>query len=678
MIGKWGSWIALGVVLVAALMIGTVASAAAVPPATTYSVSFTESGLPSGTSWTVTFNSVAHPGTTSTITVTGVAAGSYYYSVSNDIGGKVNVQYATITSAAYLSVPYEDKVAVVYATQYYVTFTVAPTSAGSAIPGSNWYNAYTNLSISGSAAVGYSWSDWTVSNASLLVLSSSALESTRLQINHPGTVGAHFATSKYTASFSESGLPASTPWSVILNGVKSSGTSATLDLHIQYRGQRPLDRRSCRRGQRHPVHALAVDRLHEHPLPAEPGDRLRQAVSGHDLGEPGRAGSTTPSGAAYYTSGSSFPLLATPSSSYIFKAWTVNETRVGLGSRALAGTNATVKASGDVIADFVAGTPCTTCTLTFHEIGLPANTAWGVYVNGYYHPTGSTSLVLTGLTTALSWSAFSPVGVGQYDVAYYPVGTASSYWPLGSTNSIQVVYEKYDYVTFQNNPYFGSGSATISSGWYVDGSVNALSAIASSTNNFNSWSPSSSNVTLGSTSSASTTMKVTGPGVVTENFISPHVTLHFLEYGLPSGSSWGIAVNGVPYFSSTPWLNISGSNYGGYSGSAYTNNYGVAGTQWEATSTSFSFTAPYQTYLATVFAKVVYVTFTTVGSGSTSPSGSTWYFVGTVLPILGENVTGSSFKAWSQTTGTATIGSTTSSGTTATIKGPGTITATFT
>ena len=118
MIGKWGSWIALGVVLVAALMIGTVASAAAVPPATTYSVSFTESGLPSGTSWTVTFNSVAHPGTTSTITVTGVAAGSYYYSVSNDIGGKVNVQYATITSAAYLSVPYEDKVAVVYATRY--------------------------------------------------------------------------------------------------------------------------------------------------------------------------------------------------------------------------------------------------------------------------------------------------------------------------------------------------------------------------------------------------------------------------------------------------------------------------------------------------------------------------------------------------------------------------------
>ena len=137
---------------------------------------------------------------------------------------------------------------------------------------------------------------------------------------------------------------------------------------------------------------------------------------------PGGAGSTTPSGAAYYTSGSSFPLLATPSSSYVFKAWTVNETRVGLGSRALAGTNATVKASGDVIADFVAGTPCTTCTLTFHEIGLPANTAWGVYVNGYCNPTGSTSLVLTGLTTALSWSAFSPVGVGQYDVGVLPRG----------------------------------------------------------------------------------------------------------------------------------------------------------------------------------------------------------------------------------------------------------------
>jgi hypothetical protein len=174
-------------------------------------------------------------------------------------------------------------------------------------------------------------------------------------------------------------------------------------------------------------------------------------------------------------------------------------------------------------------------------------------------------------------------------------------------------------------------------------------------------------------------MKVTGPGVITENFVSPTVTLHFEEYGLPSGSSWGLTVDSVPYFSSTAWVNITGAPYGGYSGSAYTFSFGLTGTQWVATNTYFNFNAPSQTYQATVFAKQVYVTFTTAGSGSgsVSPSGSTWYWVGTELPIIAENVSGSSFSAWSQTAGTATLGSTSSTATTATIKAPGTITATF-
>ncbi|MGD0588451.1 MAG: hypothetical protein ABSA63_06640 [Thermoplasmata archaeon] len=679
MIGKWGFWIALSGVIVAAMMFAPVANAAGLPTNTpTYGVSFTESGLPSGTSWTVTFNSVAHSGTGSTITVTGVSAGSsYYYTVSNSIGGKPNTQYFTATDYGYLNVPYEDKVAVVYTTQYYVTFGVTPTSSGSTNPTSNWFNAYTNLSIAASTAVGYSWSTWSVSNTSLLVLGKPTLESTNLQINHPGSVVAHFIQSKYTASFTESGLPAGTHWSVLLNGISSSGTTATLTSTGNAAGNdqwivAPVPDGST--AQYAPAPSTAYMNIPYQLSQEIVFVKQYQITFGVS---PGGSGSTTPTGTAYYTSGSSFPIFASASTSWVFSHWGVNQSRIGLGSTTLAGTNATIKDSGTVTGVFVAGTHCTTCTLTFHEVGLPAKTAWGVDFNGYYYPTGSTSLVFTGLTAEASWSAFSPVGVGQSGVAYYPTGTSSSEWYVGSTNSIQVVYQQYDYVTFQTNPYNSGGSSTISSGWYPYGSVNALSAIGSATYKFSSWSSSSSNVTLGSTSGASTTMKVTGPGVVTENFVSPTVTLHFIEYGLPSGSAWGINVNSVPYFSPTQWLNISGAGYGGYSISPYTNWYGVAGTQWAPTTTSFDFTAPYQTYQAVHFAKEVYVTFTTSGSGYVSP-GSNWYWVGSELPILAENVSGSTFHDWTQTAGTATLGSTTSSGTTAIIKAPGTITANFT
>ncbi|MEM4105369.1 MAG: S53 family peptidase, partial [Thermoplasmata archaeon] len=48
---------------------------------TTYTVTFTESGLPSGTSWSVTFNSNTKSSTTNTISFTGIANGTYSYSV---------------------------------------------------------------------------------------------------------------------------------------------------------------------------------------------------------------------------------------------------------------------------------------------------------------------------------------------------------------------------------------------------------------------------------------------------------------------------------------------------------------------------------------------------------------------------------------------------------------------
>ncbi len=53
---------------------------------TSFTVTFTESGLSSGTTWSVTFNGVHHSSATSTIVITGVAAGTYSYTIQNVSG----------------------------------------------------------------------------------------------------------------------------------------------------------------------------------------------------------------------------------------------------------------------------------------------------------------------------------------------------------------------------------------------------------------------------------------------------------------------------------------------------------------------------------------------------------------------------------------------------------------
>src|SRR5271156_1796555 len=72
-------WLGLSV-LFAGLMISTIfGSAVAAAPRTTYTITFTEVGLPTGTSWSVDFNSVTTTSNTTTISITGIAGGTYYY-----------------------------------------------------------------------------------------------------------------------------------------------------------------------------------------------------------------------------------------------------------------------------------------------------------------------------------------------------------------------------------------------------------------------------------------------------------------------------------------------------------------------------------------------------------------------------------------------------------------------
>jgi List-Bact-rpt repeat protein len=688
MTAKWGIWAGLSVFVVMTMLLGGFASGGAVaPPVTSYNVVISESGLPSGTSWSATFESVLGSSVTSTIKFTSVSAGATYFYPSTIAGSTSTTQYVPTYSYYYVTVPNILRVSVVYQTQYYTTFGVSPSGTGSTNQGGGgWYNAGSTFPITASANPGYSFSGWVASAG--ITVGKTSLEATELTMGAAGTVTADFTASTYSTTFSEIGLPAATHWTVIFGGASTSGTTSSLKTSAVAPGSYSWS-----------IASIAGGTGTEYvPYPASGSVSMPSQLSQEILFTKEYAvtfavsgtGSVLPA-SGYYVAGTNLSILAT-SSSELFSKWTTTASKVWVGNTANAGTNATVHGSTTVTAVFKTGTICTSkCKLTFNEVGLPTGTPWGVTFGGVNYVGSGKSIALSSLSLgSYSWTAFSQIGVGKYGIAYFPVTIASGYYYLGQTTSYTIVYQPYAYVTFVTNPSSlpGGGGATAGTGWYPLHSMYPVSAYNGSQYYFSSWATSGSNVTMGSSTSASTTFTIAGPGTVTENFVQPTVTLHFVEYGLPTGTVWGVQINGAyPYYvfytSSTNWVNVTGYAYGGYNVYPLESISAGTGTQWYSPLTSIGVTSPGQTFQSFVYQKQVYVTFVTA---PTSPAGTiytpstNWYYVGTALPLMAYNATSGTnptFKSWSQTTGTGTIGSTSAPSTFLTVLATGTITCTF-
>ncbi len=87
-----------------------------------YSVTFTQTGLPLGQSWGVTFNGQPKFSTTTIITFSGIPAGSYAWSVSSPISGGPGVQYLKSPSTGTMNVSAPTTQLITYQKQYSVTF----------------------------------------------------------------------------------------------------------------------------------------------------------------------------------------------------------------------------------------------------------------------------------------------------------------------------------------------------------------------------------------------------------------------------------------------------------------------------------------------------------------------------------------------------------------------------
>jgi len=107
----------------------------------TFSITFTESGLPSGTLWFITLNGITHNSTTNTITFT-EPNGSYSYTIETPVSGGTGIQYVVSQSTGTLTVNGADiNINVPYTTQYYLTIIASPSNGGTVSPSGGWYDA---------------------------------------------------------------------------------------------------------------------------------------------------------------------------------------------------------------------------------------------------------------------------------------------------------------------------------------------------------------------------------------------------------------------------------------------------------------------------------------------------------------------------------------------------------
>jgi hypothetical protein len=158
------------------------------PGAKAGTASFTESGLPTGITWTVTCNNITKTATTPTnvISFNGLPGNGPYAWSAQTISGGVGIQYVPSPASGSGT-----SATITYTTQYQVTFAAGSGGSVTTPTSPQWYTSgASGQAISATANTGYQFTSWTVSGSITVASASSA--STTITVNGPGTVTANF------------------------------------------------------------------------------------------------------------------------------------------------------------------------------------------------------------------------------------------------------------------------------------------------------------------------------------------------------------------------------------------------------------------------------------------------------------------------------------------------------
>ena len=192
----------------------------------TYRVNISEVNLAHGTSWSITLDGSTITTTSPTIFLN-ESNGEYTFTVRTPIAGSTGVQFAASPSAGSYSVASAPRnVTINFTEQYSLTTSVSPSNAGTISPTSGWYNASGSLSLNALASPDHEFAEWNGSGSGAY---NGTANPAPVVMNGPLFEQANFSTVEtYPVVFSESGLPVTTYWSVLLNGVANGSTGNSI------------------------------------------------------------------------------------------------------------------------------------------------------------------------------------------------------------------------------------------------------------------------------------------------------------------------------------------------------------------------------------------------------------------------------------------------------------------
>jgi hypothetical protein len=157
-----------------------------------------------------------------------VPNGSYTYALQTPVPGSPGTRYVGSPSSGTVTVSGSNvSENVSYSTQYYLTTAVSPNGTGTVSTSSGWFSAGSSVTLTAKALSGYTFSSWSGSGTGSYTGTNNPLT---LTVNGPVSETANFVVKStiYTLSFTESGLPSGTSWTMTFNGATNSSTNSVM------------------------------------------------------------------------------------------------------------------------------------------------------------------------------------------------------------------------------------------------------------------------------------------------------------------------------------------------------------------------------------------------------------------------------------------------------------------
>ncbi|BBE42219.1 Predicted cell-wall-anchored protein SasA [Conexivisphaera calida] len=160
----------------------------------TYTVTFSETGIPSGTPWSVTFNGATESSSTGTIAYAGVPPGNYSWSAQSIVPVSQSERASSTGSASgTLDLTSNAQVSVPYVVQYAVSFESIPGNGGTTYPNeTEWVNVGSGIQVQATPAHGYRFVGWATNTNYSVSFENASAPYTTATVNSAGVIAAEF------------------------------------------------------------------------------------------------------------------------------------------------------------------------------------------------------------------------------------------------------------------------------------------------------------------------------------------------------------------------------------------------------------------------------------------------------------------------------------------------------